>query len=97
MTELKPCPFCGGNNIEHSGLSIGCKDCGIILKAWGWEQDIDNVWNRRVSRMTDLSVICPICRQAIGEFDPNMSQGEYMEFECAECNLVIDIEWKWYE
>lgn len=55
MTELKPCPFCGGNNIEHSDLHIGCKDCNIILKAWGWENtDVVNVWNRRVKDIVPI-------------------------------------------
>lgn len=56
MTELKPCPFCGGKNIhleriEEQGSYICCYDC---LGSF-WQQEAcceeDNIeaWNRRVS------------------------------------------------
>ena len=35
MTELKPCPFCGGVNITivtmHYGVKIECFDCGANI------------------------------------------------------------------
>ena len=53
MSELKPCPFCGGTNIQHrhqgGGLdhTIRCRDCGC--KTGHHESKEDNVasWNRR--------------------------------------------------
>lgn len=51
MTGLKPCPFCGGRNIERiDSFGIGCHDCLIVVKLWGWNEldaDIQGVWNRR--------------------------------------------------
>jgi len=52
MTDLKPCPFCGGNNIERlDEFSIGCHDCHLVVKLWGWgfglPREITNGWNRR--------------------------------------------------
>jgi ribosomal protein L37AE/L43A len=39
--ELKPCPFCGGPNIErHADGVIECCDCGATV------QD-DLIWNSR--------------------------------------------------
>jgi hypothetical protein len=61
MTDLKPCPFCGGNNLRRvwhdlhdlvvfSGpirLSVFCRDCFAIA--------IDEErWNRRVSPWRDM-------------------------------------------
>ena len=53
MTELKPCPFCGGNNISVKYRSITeawkvfCYDCN----AEGPDSSIDNIaiekWNTR--------------------------------------------------
>lgn len=28
MNNLKPCPFCGGNNLEDRYVYIKCTDCG---------------------------------------------------------------------
>lgn len=53
MIDLKPCPFCGGNNIERlDEFSIGCHDCHLVVKLWGWgfglPREITGGWNRRV-------------------------------------------------
>ena len=51
MTDLKPCPFCGGEAeyqfIAHANHLIHCTDC------WGrmigvYKEDIIRDWNRRV-------------------------------------------------
>lgn len=52
--DLKPCPFCGGNNIEHYEMEmfIGCRDCHIIVKPWAWGPGLPKItdtWNRRAS------------------------------------------------
>ena len=49
MTDLKPCPFCGGINIIHSGFRMYCHTCG----AEGPDADSADesaaiaAWNRR--------------------------------------------------
>jgi len=41
MTKLKPCPFCGGTNLDIDGGYVACMnkkcgayDCGVIDTAW---------------------------------------------------------------
>jgi len=53
--KLKPCPFCGGTNVERlDEFSIGCHDCHLITKLWGWgfdlPREITDKWNRRVRK-----------------------------------------------
>lgn len=57
MTELKPCPFCGSNNIDildtssinHLNLNYfaRCKSCGSTSKIFQERSDAENAWNRR--------------------------------------------------
>lgn len=54
-TELKKCPFCGGNpnlDVSFGDWSVTCEDCGCKTP---WFMSIDNgkeraimFWNRRV-------------------------------------------------
>ncbi len=49
-TELKPCPFCGGNNIYQEHDHIICPDCGCIgpdKHITGEDVDPYAVWNKR--------------------------------------------------
>lgn len=55
MTELRPCPFCGGTDIHivengPDGFSITCKDCNVwvdnIFEDMTEEQAIEQ-WNKR--------------------------------------------------
>lgn len=54
MTELKPCPFCGGEAELHDVYSIKlywckCEECGAETQAEDIiEKAIEN-WNRRVN------------------------------------------------
>jgi hypothetical protein len=63
MTELKPCPFCGGEaDIRHehrwisgmnggySGTYIVCKKCCCRTCTYDWEDEdqMYEAWNRRV-------------------------------------------------
>jgi hypothetical protein len=47
MAELKPCPFCGSDDIDEqfalgpSGPHPGCMNCGAMAETVYW-------WNRRV-------------------------------------------------
>ena len=61
MSDLKPCPFCGGTNIEINGISKGCPwileglvavgstDCGLWNQTFdkGQESEAAEGWNRR--------------------------------------------------
>lgn len=56
MEDLKPCPFCGGNDTETVSLSalleydwwtVDCKDCAISgPMRWGEDAAIE-AWNNR--------------------------------------------------
>ena len=60
MAELKPCPFCGGEEIRIAtrsiqvkgdfadtiDVSVGCVSCGIGATA-ETEPEVTEAWNRR--------------------------------------------------
>lgn len=51
MSELKPCPFCGGE-AKIGDASVYCNDCPAIVWAWPYE-DIESAittWNRRAQQ-----------------------------------------------
>ena len=53
MTELKPCPFCGGEakiNLFLGNYCVACNNCmGAILPAKGMtEEEAVTAWNTRV-------------------------------------------------
>lgn len=60
MTELKPCPFCGGTNITmyssedpslHGFIHLcgGVDDCMVKVESWlfATEEEVIEAWNRR--------------------------------------------------
>ena len=52
MSELKPCPFCGGEaDWFWDGINqrwqIHCEDCTAVISCDGLEDAIE-AWNRRV-------------------------------------------------
>ena len=65
MTELKPCPFCGGEvtiKEYHNpfafldgamrgeiGWYIDCDDCEVVMLNEYCEEDLIEHWNRRVN------------------------------------------------
>ena len=50
--EIKPCPFCGSNNIKiHVGYNhsyIRCEDCIVSTRRFKNIPDAIDCWNRRV-------------------------------------------------
>lgn len=76
MTELKPCPFCGGKvDFNYNGSfepdGIRCLKCRVILRfmrvrmqkneTFGECQSrMAEVWNRRVTAQTCTEDACPI-------------------------------------
>lgn len=59
MSELKPCPFCGSNNVEavvseynldgnkYYDHYVICTDCKATTDYGDSQQDAINKWNRR--------------------------------------------------
>ena len=51
MTELKPCPFCGGKATERyeclNGVFVQCNECGVSTHVSS-SVDAIETWNRRV-------------------------------------------------
>ena len=62
-TELKPCPFCGGTDIESYQVKpswtnpywrIGCPNCGrYFVAADCTEEEAIKAWNRRKNNDND--------------------------------------------
>lgn len=50
MKELKPCPFCGSENIVTVGYTIFCNDCGCKIETDGFETEEQAIemWNTGV-------------------------------------------------
>ena len=57
MSNLKPCPFCGGEAEvkRHAEIStayyVACTNCPVdVGRMWYWKrQDAINAWNRRTT------------------------------------------------
>jgi len=55
MEELKPCPFCGGTNVDArtdgfgAGWYIFCQDCGVMCGYALNTVEAIKAWNRRTS------------------------------------------------
>lgn len=86
MTELKPCPFCGGTNLKIKGgigKYVRCLDCdnGAHFPERGStanEGDAIKAWNTRAERTCHLERI---------PYEP----GEYEGMRCSVCKTV-DLE-----
>ena len=59
MSELKPCPFCGGGAIKwtHSGYGdftkqVRCAVCGAGTNYFSKMDDAIKAWNRRKEEQT---------------------------------------------
>lgn len=82
MSDLKPCPFCGGVPLRDShgafGLCIRCSACGAMLSSKATPGRLDVAWNRRAERTCrNLSSIgwkftCSECHSSIRPGESNM-------------------------
>lgn len=81
MTELKPCPFCGGEaevltaESMNGGYLFGimCNDCRSRGDVYNTEAEATEAWNTRAERT---------CR--------NISGKNWWAFECSECGEMIE-------
>ena len=56
MTDLKPCPFCGGEAAEDEEdqrftrypYYVECHNCGARSDEWKTKKEAIDAWNRRV-------------------------------------------------
>jgi Lar family restriction alleviation protein len=52
MTELKPCPFCGGKaetyDYYFNEWYIGCVECSCDLGVFDTKEEAIEAWNKRV-------------------------------------------------
>ena len=53
MTELKPCPFCGGKAKRYKGeifmYGVRCTHCGIAINGYSTQGGAVRFWNRRAN------------------------------------------------
>ncbi len=49
MPELKPCPFCGSDDVElHGDAWVTCEDCGAETIYCETPEEAIGHWNKRV-------------------------------------------------
>ena len=63
MTELKPCPFCGGKAFvsaklpyfgERFTLAVVCEKCNASSKHKNFEDEAIEAWNRRYEPVSEI-------------------------------------------
>lgn len=90
MTELKPCPFCGGKvsltevSFCLELMQFECADCGTIFRMK------DDIWNQRVYP--------PEVEKAIERMEPReivkTNFGTFDLVSCSGCGHVVSINAK---
>jgi len=59
--KLKPCPFCGSNEIVYDNCDLGsgkwyyCLGCGVQVKV-SYKEDLEKKWNRRADNALALKI-----------------------------------------
>ena len=99
MSNLKPCPFCGGDaEIERLGdrrqsTVYSCTQCGCMLET-SEEFNHGSVWNTRPPTMIEkaaeeMAKALLSLRDAASDFSEayDSQSGNHVNCECYKCNL----------
>lgn len=97
MEKLKPCPFCGSENLKYSRFMSGvrCNECGAMSPASLTKDSSIREWNTRYERTcvpfdaeTNLSgTDCPawICSECSQLFEAGAKY-------CSNCGARVEVE-----
>lgn len=61
--KLKPCPFCGGTDIDIRTNDYGlswysfCNDCGVMCGYAMTKDDVMNAWNMRAGKIEEAPTV----------------------------------------
>ena len=87
MTDLKPCPFCGGKaNLREYQIDfrVMCSECGCRAKLCSTEKEAVEAWNRREETVKDQPAADVM----------EVRHGRWIEdhefFKCSECGYLTD-------
>ena len=91
-SELLPCPFCGGNDVELQNSFAGskkpvCMDCGASLHPSRSEEAAIEEWNARVYQ--------PEVQAAIDLYTPKKPLNQFKRYGkqrgyCPSCDRILD-------
>ena len=104
MSDLKPCPFCGGNaNIiaypefdPKRKVYVQCEKCGISTRMKDTPKEAFEAWNRRVERTAKAENLREEynldgrCFITYGDCNICGEQVEYPDKYCHECGAKLD-------
>ncbi len=87
MSDLKPCPFCGGNpakevyhgSLEGFSTTIRCTLCNATVRGYNSEATCDNLWNTRseATKASDQPVECTLPQdQDLDEIEMLIAAGQ---------------------
>ena len=66
--ELKPCPFCGSEDVFGDKLEdvyrVECWDCGAKIESYNKLEDAVAGWNRRAINRDELLKVADECERA---------------------------------
>lgn len=66
--ELKPCPFCGSEDVSCSWLEdvscVECWDCSAKVETYYGIEDAVKKWNRRAINRDELLKVADECERA---------------------------------
>lgn len=87
MTKLKPCPFCGSEDIDCQNYCRGgnvwfvqCRECGATFPDFDSKEEAVGVWNKRHEPPTPGGAIVPAGNNRLRK--PLK--------KCLQCNTVIE-------
>lgn len=104
MIELKPCPFCGGDNViirkqEHPAgtrFQAVCPNCMAMVATGTFqcETQAANAWNRRATEKTGVWIMPRknMCKCSICGTAYNHSVEWIPDKYCSECGTRLFVE-----